>query len=758
MASPISASEASRTYNRLHPAVRRWVRDQGWTSLRPVQVRTAEAILDGTNDVLVTSSTASGKTEAAFLPILSRVVDRDRPGLSTLYVSPLKALINDQFARLEQLCEAMEIPVARWHGDASQTSKARFAREARGIALITPESIEAMFVRHPDRIQRLLSGLDFLVVDELHAFMQGPRGLHLASLLKRLEAASTVSARRVGLSATIGDPQLAAAWLRPDAPARVTIIDEPGASLDLLLQVRGYVEPARIGEGGRAAPTSKANEGENKDEDEDLAEASEATTAIEAISVHLFEVLRGDNNLVFGGSRRTVETVADWLRRRSEQYGVPNEFFPHHGNLSKELREDLERRLKDGDRPTTAVCTTTLELGIDIGSVKSVAQIGAPRSISSLRQRLGRTGRREGEPAVLRVYAIEPELDPRSGFIDALRQEVARTVAAIRLVGQKFYEPAATSGALATALFHQTLSLIAERGGVRADAAFALLSGPGPFADVQPADYVELLRAAKSAAVIEQAPDGLLMLGEVGERLVQARDFYPLFAVEEEWRLVLGSKTLGSIPLSNAVAIDSLVVFAGRRWKIVSVDEKARVIQVEAHKGGQVPRFENSTSEEVHTRLIAEMKAVYEDDAEPPFLDAAANALLAEGRDAFTRADLGRRSMLEMGRNALLFPWVGSATVAAMCVAFAGMGVRAEDNGVGITVAAPIEAAIGGLKRLAAFTAGELAKIEDGALGLGGAKYDDFIPQALLRRLWGRRSAVIIASLPKIARELLQRT
>jgi len=520
-----------------------------------------------------------------------------------------------------------------------------------------------------------------------------------------------------------------------------------------LLQVRGYVEPARSGEGGRAA-ASKAIGGGNTDED--LAEAGEATTAIEAISVHLFEVLRGENNLVFGGSRRTVETVADWLRLRSEQYGVPNEFFPHHGNLSKELREDLERRLKEGDRPTTAVCTTTLELGIDIGSVKSVAQIGAPRSISSLRQRLGRTGRREGEPTVLRIYAIEGELDPRSSFVDDLRQEVARTVAAIRLVGQKFYEPAATSDALATALFHQTLSLIAERGGIRADIAFALLSGPGPFADVQPADYVELLRAAKAAAVIEQAPDGLLMLGEAGERLVQARDFYPLFTVEEEWRLVLGSKPLGSIPLSNAVAIDSLVVFAGRRWKIIAVDEKARVIQVEAHKGGQVPRFENLTSEEVHTRLIAEMKAVYEDDDEPAFLDAAANALLAEGRNAYARADLSRRSILEMGRNALLFPWVGSATVAAMCVAFAGMGVLAEDNGVGITVAAPIEAAIGGLKRLAAFSAADLAKIEDGALGLGGAKYDDFIPQSLLRRLWGRRNAAVIASLPGIARELLQ--
>lgn len=753
MTSSISSSDAVTAYDRLHPKVRRWVRDQGWSGLRPVQVSAVRAILGGSKDVLISASTASGKTEAAFLPILTSVADRARDGLSALYVSPLKALINDQFARLEQLCEAMDIPIVRWHGDASQATKARFAKAARGIALITPESIEAMFVRHPDRVQRLLSGLDFLVIDEVHAFMQGPRGLHLASLMKRLAAASTVPTRRVGLSATIGDLPRAAAWLRPDDPARVDIIDEPGSRLDLMLVIKGYVEPGQGGDMRRtAAPPREPNEGEDDDVIDDGAQGA----AIEAISANLFETLRGENNLVFGRSRKTVETVADSLRRRSEQRGVPNEFFPHHGNLSRDLREDLERRLKESDWPTTAVCTTTLELGIDIGSVKSVAQIGSPRSIASLRQRLGRTGRREGESSVLRLYVIEPALDPRSSFVDELRIEVTRAVAAIRLLAQKFYEPAETSEALATALLHQTMSLIAERGGVRADAAFGLLSGPGPFADVRPADYVELLRYAKAMEIVEQAPDGVLMLGDFGERLVQARDFYPLFAVEEEWRLVLGAKSLGSIPLSNVVAIDGLVVFAGRRWKIVGVDEKTRVIQVEAHRGGQVPRFENLTSEETHTRLTAEMRAVYESGDTPAYLDAAAKALLAEGRDAYGRADLTRRSILEMGRNVLLFPWVGSGAVAAMCVALAGVGVRAEDNGVGITVSGSISMTVDGLKKLAAFTAEDFAAVENAARGLGGAKYDDFVPEPLLRRLWGRRNADVIAELPEIARSLLR--
>jgi ATP-dependent Lhr-like helicase len=752
--SSTSSSDVERAYERLHPRIRGWIRSQGWKSLRPVQTRATHAILDGDGDVLISASTASGKTEAAFFPILTAIADRREAGLSALYVSPLKALINDQFSRLDHLCEEMKIPIVRWHGDSSQWAKARFAKEARGIALITPESIEAMFVRHPDRVQTLLSNLDFIVIDEVHAFMQGARGLHLASLLKRIAAASKKPARRVGLSATIGDLSLAATWLRPGDPSKVFILDDPGAQLDLMLQIRGYVDKTPRWQ-PKGASTPPVVDHANTDEAGDEGKQASPSDALGAVCEHLFSVVRGANNLVFGGSRRTVEIVADALRTKSEAAGVPNEFYPHHGNLSKEIREDLEVRLKDGNLPTTAVCTTTLELGIDIGSVKSVAQIGAPRSISSLRQRLGRTGRREGESSVLRIYAIEPDIDERSSFIDEMRQDVVRSVAAIRLLALKFSEPPTTSEALATGLLHQTLSLIAERGGVKADAAFKLLSGPGPFASAQPKDYVELLRHAKTEEIIEQASDGLLMLGKLGEQLVQARDFYPLFTVSQEWKIVRGSKPLGSIPLSNPVAVDNLVLFAGRRWRIISVDEKAHVIDVEAHKGGQVPKFETPLGEEVHTRLIAEMKSVYEGVNIPTFLDATAKDLLAQGRDAHRRGDISRRGVVDMGDDVLLFPWVGTSTVAAISVALAGLGLNSEDNGIGLTVVASRDKVRDALSRLAALTPEDLTKIENGALGLCTEKYDEFVPETLLRRFWGRRNAAVIGTIPDIARRLL---
>src|ERR1700688_819688 len=206
MSSPVSASATEGAYDRLNPKIRRWIRDQGWDELREIQARAIGTILDGAGDVVIAAATAAGKTEAAFLPILTLIAERKSGGFAAIYVSPLKALINDQFRRLDELCEAMEIPVVKWHGDASQTAKKRALAKPDGIALITPESIEAMLTRRPADAHRLLSSADFIVIDEVHAFLQGPRGLHVASLLRRIDAMAKTPARRVGLSGTIRAP------------------------------------------------------------------------------------------------------------------------------------------------------------------------------------------------------------------------------------------------------------------------------------------------------------------------------------------------------------------------------------------------------------------------------------------------------------------------------------------------------------------------------------------------------------------------
>ncbi len=716
MNSPPSSSDLAGAYDLLHPEVRRWVRDQGWAGLREIQAHAILEIRRGAGDILVAASTAAGKTEAAFLPVLSEVAGEPVSGLSVLYVAPLKALINDQFGRLEDLCERLGLSVVRWHGDAPAAAKSSLVKRPRGLALITPESIEALFSRRPAAAKALFGNIRFIVIDELHAFLAGPRGVHLASLLRRIDALATQPARRIGLSATLGDLDAASAWLRPAAPHGVRLVRSPPGGSNLQLQVRGYVEPLR----------PQATEGEG-----DL--------ALRTVADHLMGTLRGSNSLVFGGSRRRVEMVADLLRGLCERDNVPNEFFPHHGNLSKEVREDLERRLKDGRLPTTAVCTSTLELGIDIGSVASVAQIGAPRSLSSLRQRLGRSGRRADAPAVLRLYVIEDELRPDASLLDQIRQEAIRAVAAIRLLGQGFVEAPGSVDGLGSALLHQTLSVICERGGARAETIYRLLCGPGPFASVKPPLFMDLLRSmgGPAAKLIEQAPDGVLMLGEAGERLAGSRDFFAMFASSDEWRVVTGGRSLGSIPISSPVMVGNLIVFAGRRWIVREVDEPTRIITVDPHKGGTPPTFEDSTPEPVDDRLAAEMLAVYMADDQPGWIDVTLARLLDEGRKSFRRMGLEARRAFRVGDDVHLFTWRGTRSNGLLAILLGAVGFTCWAHDFGVAVSRP------DLHRLAAKLAElqisgvpDLHAISADVAAISTGKFDGLIAPPVLRGFW----------------------
>lgn len=741
-ASDGGASPGLRAYEALHPEVRRWIREQGWTALRPVQAEAIPAVLASDADVLISAGTAAGKTEAAFLPVLTRVAEEARGGLSVLYVAPLKALINDQYGRLEQLAERLTLPVVRWHGDAPQAAKNRIAANPRGIVLITPESIEAMFLRRAASARALFGSLRFIIVDEVHAFLAGIRGKHLASLLCRVDALGAAPARRIGLSATIGDLPMAAEWLRPGAGETVRILEPDTGGPEVRIQVRGYLQPM----------TSKVAGDKGAADRQKL-----SVYGLEAIADHMYDALRGSNNLAFGGSRSRVELLADTLRRRCEQEGVPNEFFPHHGNLSGELREDVEARLKKGALPTTAVCTSTLELGIDIGSVVSVAQVGAPRSLSALRQRLGRSGRRVGVPAILRIYVLEHELDADPDPLDDIRHQVVRAVAAVRLLVARFIEPPSDAAGMATVLLHQVLSILSERGGARADALYRALCGTGPFRSVSSGTFVRLLRAmgGQDARLIEQAPDGLLMLGEVGEQLVASRDFFALFETAEEWRLVTGGRTLGTIPLSNIVAVDNLVIFAGRRWVVVGVDEKAHVIEVRPHQGGAPPSFEDVSIEPVHDRLAQEMLAVYREGTVPSWLDATAAQLLTQGYDAFRRHQMATRRIIVRGQECHLMTWRGDSVNGVLAVALQVAGLQAESHDLGVTVHGADEGSIRGCLESFAMETPDVATLAAKVSAFASAKFDHLLPDDMLREFWASANSAHAALLPELAAGLL---
>ncbi|GAB3007038.1 DEAD/DEAH box helicase [Saccharothrix stipae] len=665
MSWPPSASDTppgSSQFFRLHQKVQRWIHRQGWPKLNDAQEQAIPLVLKGTEDVIVSAATASGKTEAAFLPICSALLDEvDDGGIRVLYVSPLKALINDQHRRLDELCDELDLPVHRWHGDVPGSAKAKVLDKPDGILLITPESLEAMFVLRGMEIGWLLRALRWVVIDEMHSFMGTERGAQLQSLLHRVELATRRRIPRIGLSATLGNMESARDYLRPGSGEGVHLLTASHQSGNISAIVRGYVNEA---------PTTQAGE-------------SDEPTSVERISEHVFTTLRGGNNLVFFDRRGDVELYADRLRRHSEERAVPNEFFPHHGSLAKDVREHVEGLLKS-NRPVTVLCTSTLEMGIDIGTLTSVAQVGAPPSVASLRQRIGRSGRR-GEPAVLRMYVTAQEITADIAPQDELRAELCQAVAMMSLLSERWYEPADTSSLHLSTFIQQIMSVIAQHQGARPVELFQALCVSGPFAHIDKTTFATLLRDLGQAELVQQEPDGLLLLGRVGERIVNHYSFYAVFAEKQEYRLVHGSRTLGMLHVTTPTEVGSLVIFAGRRWKIVSVDDHAALIQVEPSHGGRAPKFAGGRAE-IHDEVRRRMRVWYESDDVPAYLDATAQRLLDEGRAAYRRFDLTRNPALAKGDDTIVFPWRGDRILNTLTAWLTRAGVPAVRDGVAFTV------------------------------------------------------------------------
>ena len=670
------AEVASAAFDQLDPAVQRWIWRQEWDELRDVQVRAVAPILNGLN-VLISSATASGKTEAAFLPICTALADDAAESLGVIYIAPLKALINDQQRRLEPLFACINAAVTPWHGDIAGSVKRRFVERPKGALLITPESLEALFVTRGPAIPRLVEGLRYIVVDELHAFIGTERGRQLQSLMRRLDLAAKRRLPRVALSATLGDLDLAAEFLRPPQGGEVERITSSALGREVRMQVRGYLVSR--------PPTT----------DEQAAAVEQGGGSVERmatgddleVSRHLYETLRGGTHLVFANRRAEVERFADLLRRQAARAHLPNEFWPHHGNLSREIRAGAEERLR-GTRPTTVVATTTLELGIDIGSVDSIAQIGAPSSVASLKQRLGRSGRQAGSPSVIRIYIQEKEIGENTPPQDQLRDSLVQTVAMIRLLIKRWVEPPPPAALHLSTLVQQVLSLTAQHGGFRASDAYRALCSSGPFDTVDQSTFAQLLRDLASHELVSQTHDGTMVLDLPGERLVNHYDFYAAFTSPDEWRLLANGRTLGTLPVTFPLAPDLFLIFAGRRWRIVEVHEERHEAELEPAHGGVPPQFGGSGAV-IHDRVREEMRQVYEDNDTPVFLDAAGRELLAEGRKAFQRFALRGRPFLHHGRYTLLFPWAGDRIMNTMAlqlrarqlaVAIEGMALLVRDT------------------------------------------------------------------------------
>jgi ATP-dependent Lhr-like helicase len=557
-------------FDSLHENVRRWIWQQGWGGLRDVQEQSIPHLLAGDRDLIIMAATAGGKTEAAFLPIVSKLAsDGAAPGsgFQAIYVSPMRALINDQFGRMESLCSELDIEVTRWHGDVSASVKAKARKKPSGIVLITPESLEAILVRRGREVARLFRRLSYVVIDEMHAFLDDPRGKQLQSILHRIDIAANVQPIRVGLSATLADEGAARAFLRPLEPGRVDVLPPGPGGPQIKLQLRGYVRPTFKLRQLTATPS------------QDGTAAPPDDPASIALTKHLFDTHRGHRSLIFAGSRQNVELITVRLAEMTEAMGVPEEFFAHHGSLSREHREHAEQRMKDKSRPASIVCTTTLELGIDVGDIEAVAQIGPGHTVSGMRQRLGRSGRRPGQAAVMRIYVTESELTDGTHPLDALRCQTVQSIAMINLMLRKWNEPPDTSRLHLSTLLHQVMALVSEHGGVTAAKAWEVLVRSGTFAGIDIGLFKTLLRRMGNPEVglLEQAPDGTLLPGPAGERLLESRDIFAVFMSPEEYKVVAeGGRAVGQVPGTNPFSPGQMLILAGRRWRVIEVNGQRR--------------------------------------------------------------------------------------------------------------------------------------------------------------------------------------
>lgn len=721
-----STPSASSAFELLDDRIKRWIWQQGWHELRTGQERLIPLLIEGKYDVILAAPTSAGKTEAAFLPILTKLAANPLPSVTALYVSPLKALINDQFRRLDAFSDLLGIPFHRWHGDVTQAAKQRLLAKPSGALLITPESLEALFVNQGPQIRKLFAHLQYFVVDELHAFLGNERGAQLRSLMNRLDSAVGKTEVRVGLSATLADLHPAAQFLRGSDPANVKTISTEGHGA-IRAQIKAFLNPEH--------------------------DAHDCAPAQGQVIADLFHELQSEHHLVFTNTRARVEEYADALRQCSSSAGRPDIFLAHHGNLSKELREEAESRLRDDTRPVVCVCTSTLELGVDIGAMQSVAQITPPPSVTSLRQRVGRSGRRN-DPATLRMYSLE---DPPSAFqnpSEELRPALLRQIAALELMLEGWYELPRQGIPHFSTLVQQVMSMIVEHGGITLSNLYRSLCSPDSFSAIDQKSFLALLRAMKEHRLIQQMEDeGTLLLDTKGERIVSHFSFYAAFETQGEFRLVHGSRTLGTIPVDSALRANVNILFAGKRWRVLDVNEERKVILVEPSAGARPPSFAGSGGQ-VDKKVRERMREILERNDSPAFLSKTAQQLLDQARESYRRHGLGQRRSIANGRQTIIYPWSGDSEVLTLSLMLEHAGIESAPGEVDLVVDATPARSQEILRTIASTADHPVSELMSFVKKKRANKYDWVLPSSLLDREFAARELDVDGAL-HLARELI---
>lgn len=634
-------TEEQRIFERFPDFIREFIYSHSWDELRHIQIEAARVIFDTKDHLLLTSSTASGKTEAAFFPILSELCEHPSYGIRVLYIAPLKSLINDQFERMEDLLRESGIEVTRWHGDVSQSKKKKLLEDPRGILQITPESLEAMLINRSNDIVRLFGGLEFVVIDEIHTLVGSDRGNQVLCQLCRIERLIGRVPRRIGLSATVGDTSAVASWLSSGTDAAVQVPSVPEQRLRWRLGLEHFFI-------------------ENDEREQSVSNMSRRAAApkIDAGYEYMYDMVRDKKSLVFSNSREETEYVTATLRQIARNRGERDIFLIHHGNLSAPIREEAEAKMKDEGVQAVTCATVTLELGVDIGRLERVVQNESPNSVSSFLQRLGRSGRRGSPPEMVMVFREEDPI-PNTPLPQLIPWDLIKGIAIIQLyIEERFIETPARKKLPLSLLFHQTLSTLAASGELTAKRlAERVLSMP-PFSDVDKEIYRELLVSMINNDLIEMTEEKGLIVGLSGERLLRSFKFYAVFKDSEDYTVRCGSDEIGTI--TTPPPVGDRFALAGRVWEVEELDIPRKLIYVKSVLGKMQVSWPGDNGE-IDTRILKRMKQVLLEDTEYPYLQPNARARLADARSLVRNTGMDKRDIVHLGGYTYcLFPWLGT--------------------------------------------------------------------------------------------------
>ncbi|MBD0302738.1 MAG: DEAD/DEAH box helicase [Tolypothrix sp. T3-bin4] len=636
---------SDRTFSRLAPFIQEYIYHHNWTELRPVQIAASKVIFDTDAHLLVAAGTASGKTEAAFLPILSLLYENPAETIGALYIGPIKALINDQFARLNDLLKEADIPVCHWHGDVSQSRKKQLLKNPKGILQITPESLESLLINKNNDLMRLFGDLRFVIIDEIHAFMGSERGCQILCQLSRLQNLIKKQPRRVGLSATLGDYSLAEEWLRSGTDKLVITPEIDGGKRQIKLALEHFY----VGDDCELRETKRRHAGDTEARGERDGGRYEE---------YVFNLSKSRKCLIFANNKAQTESIIASLREIAASEGLADIYHVHHGSISASLRQAAENAMREVDKPAVTAATLTLEVGVDIGHLERVIQLESPPSVASFLQRLGRSGRR-GAAADMRFVCTEEKALSEASIEEQIPWQLLQCIAIIQLyLEERWIEPIKPIKYPLSLLYHQTMSILAATGEVSPAAlAKEVLSLPS-FGAIALEDFRLLLRYLIDINHVQLTEENKLIIGLAGEKVVRKFKFYAVFPDNEEYVVKHAGTEIGSIvmppPIGNQFAL------AGKAWEVLEVDLRKKIVLVKQVEG-KASIFWRGGSASIHTKILQRMRQVLQEDIEYSYLQKNALQRLHKVRELAQKVGLDKQNILLLETNkCCIFPWMGT--------------------------------------------------------------------------------------------------